>query len=493
MKYSNHLVIRDIIDDGIQSTSSNPSVFNDVDISCAGDYGLRCTGGAVSFSLGRIDSCGTGISITNSTGSVIDSSVIAYSTHYGVYINNSNPVIKRNTISRNGKTGLYLYNTSINVGVTRQDMGNRMESNGMTGSTAWDRSEVMINFGSPGFKYCHNDFVNQNASTNKLVYIMNGTIPVGCGNYWRGYGPDPEFWFLPDGAIDDVSSWDVTNNRPAFTSTVDLITLASSFELQGDYEDAADTYMQALEADNDVLGLSGWIRCQTMLGTSPSTILAEVETWIDDETTVGESAFWFSIALQNGMADFETSIDELDAYIDDADTPEDSLRGVFGQLVTYYQMAHAEEGGLGVMNYTGDDTESQPFGLPQLGRLNFPVPRNEADYMRKSDELLSMFGQIHNQEFGDNSGLPTSYALRQNYPNPFNPTTTLSFDLMRPETVKLSVYNIMGKEVARLVDRPMQAGTHNVTFDASPLASGMYFYRIEAGSFTDMKRMVLVK
>ncbi len=64
---------------------------------------------------------------------------------------------------------------------------------------------------------------------------------------------------------------------------------------------------------------------------------------------------------------------------------------------------------------------------------------------------------------------------------------------MRPETVKLSVYNIMGQEVAKLVDRPMQAGTHSVTFDASQLASGMYFYRIEAGSFTEMKRMVMVK
>ncbi len=64
---------------------------------------------------------------------------------------------------------------------------------------------------------------------------------------------------------------------------------------------------------------------------------------------------------------------------------------------------------------------------------------------------------------------------------------------MRPETVQLSVYNIMGQEVAQLVDCPMQAGMHSVTFDASHLASGMYFYRIEAGSFTDMKRMVLVK
>ncbi len=93
----------------------------------------------------------------------------------------------------------------------------------------------------------------------------------------------------------------------------------------------------------------------------------------------------------------------------------------------------------------------------------------------------------------DAANLPTKYALHQNYPNPFNPQTQIKFDLVERQNVRLTVFNVMGQEVMRLVDQPMEAGYHAVTFDASRFASGMYFYRIEAGQFTSMKKMVLVK
>ncbi len=90
--------------------------------------------------------------------------------------------------------------------------------------------------------------------------------------------------------------------------------------------------------------------------------------------------------------------------------------------------------------------------------------------------------------------MPMAYALHQNYPNPFNPLTSIHFDLVDPQNVQLTVYNVMGQEVTRLVDnRRMEAGFHSVSFDANNLASGVYFYQIKAGQFTDLKRMVLVK
>ncbi len=89
--------------------------------------------------------------------------------------------------------------------------------------------------------------------------------------------------------------------------------------------------------------------------------------------------------------------------------------------------------------------------------------------------------------------LPTAYALHQNFPNPFNPTTNLRFDLVEAQNVRLMVYNILGQEVARLVDGRMEAGFHEVHFDASMMSSGVYFYRIETEAFTSMKKMVLVK
>jgi hypothetical protein len=91
--------------------------------------------------------------------------------------------------------------------------------------------------------------------------------------------------------------------------------------------------------------------------------------------------------------------------------------------------------------------------------------------------------------------LPQEYALHQNYPNPFNPNTNIRFDLREAGHVTLAIYNILGQNVATLVDQRFNAGSHQVTFDAATagLASGVYFYRIEAGQFTDMKKMVLMK
>lgn len=89
--------------------------------------------------------------------------------------------------------------------------------------------------------------------------------------------------------------------------------------------------------------------------------------------------------------------------------------------------------------------------------------------------------------------VPVSFELYQNYPNPFNPTTSIKFALPKESQVKLSVYTILGQEVATLVNSVMSAGYHTVNFDASKLPSGMYIYKIDAGSFSQIKKMLLMK
>ncbi|HBX67432.1 MAG TPA: peptidase S8, partial [Balneolaceae bacterium] len=78
-------------------------------------------------------------------------------------------------------------------------------------------------------------------------------------------------------------------------------------------------------------------------------------------------------------------------------------------------------------------------------------------------------------------------------PNPFNPTTSIQFGLPTTATVKLSVYNVLGQLVDVLINERRQAGFHTVNFDAVDLSSGVYLFRIEAGSFVDSKKMVLMK
>ncbi|MCF8243276.1 MAG: T9SS type A sorting domain-containing protein [Melioribacteraceae bacterium] len=116
--------------------------------------------------------------------------------------------------------------------------------------------------------------------------------------------------------------------------------------------------------------------------------------------------------------------------------------------------------------------------------------------------------------------LPEEYKLYQNYPNPFNPTTTIEFDIkavisnsadgnsgevrnlkdfssQAPRNdmvnVKLKIYDILGREVKTLLNKPMQPGRHKVEFDASGLASGVYFYQLQAGDFIHTKKMVLIR
>jgi hypothetical protein len=93
---------------------------------------------------------------------------------------------------------------------------------------------------------------------------------------------------------------------------------------------------------------------------------------------------------------------------------------------------------------------------------------------------------------------PSDYALRQNYPNPFNSSTTIRFELPVESNVKVRIFNLLGEEIVTLVDAKEQAGVHEVRWNGAGSAgvvcsSGIYFVRIEAGGFVDVKRMVLLK
>ncbi len=89
--------------------------------------------------------------------------------------------------------------------------------------------------------------------------------------------------------------------------------------------------------------------------------------------------------------------------------------------------------------------------------------------------------------------LPTEFALGQNYPNPFNPTSTINYDLPIDAHITLKVYDVLGKEVATLVDGFVEAGYHRETLDASQLSSGVYFYRIQAGGFVSTRKLLLLR
>ncbi len=92
-----------------------------------------------------------------------------------------------------------------------------------------------------------------------------------------------------------------------------------------------------------------------------------------------------------------------------------------------------------------------------------------------------------------NNRIPTEFALSQNYPNPFNPSTTIAYSVPTSCQVRLTVLDILGREIVELVNEQKFAGTYEVKFTASNLPSGIYFYHLTAGTFTNTKKMILIK
>ncbi len=113
---------------------------------------------------------------------------------------------------------------------------------------------------------------------------------------------------------------------------------------------------------------------------------------------------------------------------------------------------------------------------------------------------IDLDGTIHYSEpiqvngvTGVAENAPTAFSLAQNYPNPFNPSTTIRFEIAKPELVSLKVYDMLGREVATLANEQMSAGNYALSFNAAGLASGTYIYRLQAGSFVATKKMSLMK
>jgi len=112
----------------------------------------------------------------------------------------------------------------------------------------------------------------------------------------------------------------------------------------------------------------------------------------------------------------------------------------------------------------------------------------------KSAELLTVQPAAVAQDElpNDRQHIPKQFFLAQNYPNPFNPSTSIKFELPMKSHVILTVYDMLGREVSALVNESRRAGIHEVKFDRPGLTSGVYFYRLEAGSFVQTKRLLLL-
>lgn len=147
------------------------------------------------------------------------------------------------------------------------------------------------------------------------------------------------------------------------------------------------------------------------------------------------------------------------------------------------------------MSEAGTETEWDVITLI-FDLVDGQIGDGSEDFTWYFDEL-SVYGvdQEHTSADTDHrpGDIPFRHALHQNYPNPFNPATSIRFDLPERSNVSLEVFDITGRRVALLASGDHTAGTHTVSFDASGLSSGIYFYHLQADNFLDTRHMTLVK
>jgi hypothetical protein len=178
---------------------------------------------------------------------------------------------------------------------------------------------------------------------------------------------------------------------------------------------------------------------------------------------------------------------------------DNSGKGVSNQSLKFYKISPGtREGdtarvyiGSGTTNSNGVASVQYPLGWEDQYNSISVSFTGDVNYSPKSGIgkfTITVVGVEKNQ-----MDIPTKFDLLQNYPNPFNPTTTINYQLPQDGFVTIKVFDILGKEVATLVDENKQAGYYSANFDAGKLTSGIYFYTIRVNNYIESKKMMLLK
>ncbi len=156
-------------------------------------------------------------------------------------------------------------------------------------------------------------------------------------------------------------------------------------------------------------------------------------------------------------------------------------------------VAAAGLGGISISNDGGFNWSDASTGLTDMSCYSLGISGTfmfigtlGGVWYRPLSEIITSVNEKHNV-------IPNEYSLYQNYPNPFNPSTTITYELPKASFVTLKVFDMLGREIKSLVNGYKSQGKYSVNFNASNLASGVYFYKIESGEYSSIKKMLLLK
>ena len=266
-----------------------------------------------------------------------------------------------------------------------------------------------------------------------------------------------------------------------FSDLDEEFALADKYYLEGDFSNASIAYKNIIEDYPDSIQTS-------VAGSQLLNILriqntgynnySELQTFYNSYVSnVSDSLLLKIIENLNtlcyiGKEEFETAIGRFEDIIIQNPGEEEAIYAEI-DAITAAMLVNGGGGNLG--KYSGKY-----------------VSTSLDEYGNKIGDLIAKLGSSGSQE-NKETIVPVEYKLYQNYPNPFNPVTTIKYDIVKAQDVKLAVYDILGREVVTLVNAQQQPGSYEVNWDASGFASGIYFYTLTSGDFTSTRKLILLK
>ena len=236
-------------------------------------------------------------------------------------------------------------------------------------------------------------------------------------------------------------------------------------------------------------------------------IKLEGGTWIDISPNAGGTS-WPCLAVNNGVPYVSFNSGGSVSVMKFRDYPLPVELSSFVSTVSHRTVqlkwttsSETNNSGFNIERKSGNSGWTNAGFVAGHGTVTYPVNYSFTDrnlnagiynYRLKQIDINGNF-QYFNLNNEVSIGIPSRFEVYQNYPNPFNPSTKISFDLPVQSKVNVTVFDLTGKEIVTLIDEVKTAGYYTVDFNASGLSSGIYFYRISAGSFTATKKMTLIK
>ncbi|MCU7492671.1 MAG: T9SS type A sorting domain-containing protein [Ignavibacteria bacterium] len=434
-----------------------------------------------------------------------DASSPQYHHYQGLFfLNNSSPYIAHNDVSgfdwglyAGGSTYVYFTDNSLSTFCPN----NRFRDNRVGFASGWGS---FVYAGSEGVAGWYNTIMD---NTNYDAYSYESSWILAQSNYWGGVEPktykdydsyleiydnieeDPwEGGAIPyvlraESSAGKKTSMNKTNLNDSENIPFNLLE-GVKLEKAGKLDDAIAWYKTLVNSEkNQPFAMTELMRIKNKYSR------ADILSYMEGLTKVKKNSYLLKLLGDNYLQnnEFDKAIAWFDNAISSSASEKEALDARFSKLFAFINVKKD----LGKAQEILSDIKKgkvSDFYFSSRIKIAENLMNDPSAYSMNKGEKQEKYGQS-----SENSGIVTEYALSQNYPNPFNPSTVINYDIPKASKVSLRVYDILGKEIAALVDGYKEMGRYSVQFNASSLPSGMYIYEIRANNFIKSGKMLLLK